>query len=710
MATARPCPRCARFDQFEVDLAAGELRKSGQRIPLQDQPFQILRLLIEAAPEVVSREQISSVLWPSDTFVDFDLAINTAVKKLRQALDDSVDDPKFIQTVAKRGYRFNAKVDWIEDSGKSSVVARNGDSQGARSPRKRLALASLGFVAITLAWMGWSNWPRPEPILTAIPLTAFPGGAGWPSLSPDGQQVAFGQNSNVGSSLFVQSIGGAGPPQQLTHAAGFLYSWVSAWSPDGKWIAYERYNPKPEQRPIEMVLTPTPAGGPEIVVQRTNGGECGLSWSPDGKYLAFVDSNLPQEPHAIYLLDRETSRRRRLTNPPKETLGGDAYPEFSHDGKQLAFVRNLNGMVQIAVLTLATDHVKTLVSERAVVGGIAWDPADKNIIFGAILTGSSRLWRISAAGGTPRPLGVGEDGWAPSVSEKTHRLTYAQGAGDTNIWRIRFGKDKGETRTPLIASTRQEVQPELSPDESKVVFSSDRSGAVEIWVSDSDGNNPMQVTHLETFNTGRPHWSPDGTQIAFESGARGKPDVYLVGLDGADPRRLTDDNFEDSAPTWSADGKWIYYQSNRSGQIQIWRMSSQGDRAVQLTNSGGLSPVAGPDGKHLYYLNSTTNNQIWVMDLPAGKEQRVPSVPNVDDPGSYRVTSDGIYFTTPDSSGSNDSSLRFYSFATGKTQVVTRLGNMIGAQGISISRNGRTILYSQQDHVNMNIMLVENFH
>ena len=98
------------------------------------------------------------------------------------------------------------------------------------------------------------------------------------------------------------------------------------------------------------------------------------------------------------------------------------------------------------------------------------------------------------------------------------------------------------------------------------------------------------------------------------------------------------------------------------------------------------------------------------MDLPAGTEQRVPNLPDIDDPGSYRVTSDGIYFTTPDSSGSNDSSLQFFSFATRKTQVVTRLGNMIGAQGISVSKDGRTVLYSQQDHVNMNIMLVENFH
>ena len=112
MATVRPCSRCARFDKFEVDLAAGELRKSGQRVVLQDQPFQILRLLIESAPEVVTREQISSVLWPSDTFVDFDLAINTAIKKLRQALEDSVDQPRFIQTLGKTGVSVSSQR-WI---------------------------------------------------------------------------------------------------------------------------------------------------------------------------------------------------------------------------------------------------------------------------------------------------------------------------------------------------------------------------------------------------------------------------------------------------------------------------------------------------------------------------------------------------------------------------------------------------------------------
>ena len=177
MATARPCSRCARFDKFEVDLAAGELRKSGQRVALQDQPFQILRLLIESAPEVVTRERISSVLWPSDTFVDFDLAINTAVRKLRQALDDSVDQPKFVQTLAKKGYRFIGNVEWIGRFDKSFC----------RRPQRRIARPDTNptgwrmdagdrsdLFSQSLATVGLrGHWQSPKAILTAVPLTVF---------------------------------------------------------------------------------------------------------------------------------------------------------------------------------------------------------------------------------------------------------------------------------------------------------------------------------------------------------------------------------------------------------------------------------------------------------------------------------------------------------------------------------------------------------
>ncbi len=103
--------RIFRFGLYEADVESGELRKNGQKLRLQEQPFQILVLLLERAGEVISRDEIQQRLWPADTFVDFEHGVNTAINKLRDALGDSASNPRFIETLAKRGYRFIAPVD-----------------------------------------------------------------------------------------------------------------------------------------------------------------------------------------------------------------------------------------------------------------------------------------------------------------------------------------------------------------------------------------------------------------------------------------------------------------------------------------------------------------------------------------------------------------------------------------------------------------------
>jgi len=110
MPVPPPNSRVARFGVFELDLSAGELRKSGVRLRLQGQPFLVLALLLERAGEVVTREELRQKLWPSDTFVDFDHSLNTAINKVREALGDSASSPRYIETLARRGYRFIAPV------------------------------------------------------------------------------------------------------------------------------------------------------------------------------------------------------------------------------------------------------------------------------------------------------------------------------------------------------------------------------------------------------------------------------------------------------------------------------------------------------------------------------------------------------------------------------------------------------------------------
>jgi cholera toxin transcriptional activator len=123
--------RIARFGVFELDLSAGELRKSGVKMRLQGQPFQVLALLLERAGEVVTREELQQKLWPSDTFVDFDHSLNTAINKVREALGDSASNPRYVETLARRGYRFIAPVQ--ADAPKDAVPQEKAMANSARN-------------------------------------------------------------------------------------------------------------------------------------------------------------------------------------------------------------------------------------------------------------------------------------------------------------------------------------------------------------------------------------------------------------------------------------------------------------------------------------------------------------------------------------------------------------------------------------------------
>src|SRR5580704_3228056 len=132
-----------RFGVFEVDLRAGELRKQGVRIKLQEQPLSVLKILLERSGEVVTREELRSQIWSTDTFVDFDNSLNTAINKLREALGDSADNPRFIETLPRRGYRFLASLSSDHDR-KAPLTMANW----------KLFLAVVGAIVGVALWSG----------------------------------------------------------------------------------------------------------------------------------------------------------------------------------------------------------------------------------------------------------------------------------------------------------------------------------------------------------------------------------------------------------------------------------------------------------------------------------------------------------------------------------------------------------------------------
>jgi len=186
MATAPSNSSVISFGVYEADLRTGELRKHGLRIKLQDQPFQILAMLLDRPGELVTREQIQAELWPGDTFVDFDHSLNTAIRRLRDALSDSADNPRFIETLPRRGYRFLAEVSAREaDSAQLAVQGSIAESGGVPASevvtqsaaqfgsRRRLWPAALLIFLVLAAAAAWRFWPRPAAIdsVAVLPFT-----------------------------------------------------------------------------------------------------------------------------------------------------------------------------------------------------------------------------------------------------------------------------------------------------------------------------------------------------------------------------------------------------------------------------------------------------------------------------------------------------------------------------------------------------------
>jgi len=573
-----------------------------------------------------------------------------------------------------------------------------------------------------MGWMGWAGWivaavllistigltiayfRRPTAVSRIVPFTSFPGIKSSPVFSPDGNQIAFfwdgGEVEEPG--IFVKLIDSGMPLRIATLPGGSWGGGLSlVWSPDGRQIAFSR-------RGAEGGIFAIPAlGGPERKLTDLAGS---FTWSPDGKALAVASTAAPQTPFSIFMVSIETGEKRRLTNPLAGSFG-DVSPSFSPDGETLAFIRSPNFLVgDIHLIRISNGEPVRLTSDNLQLEeGLAWTADGREIIYSSPRGGLPSLWRIPVHGGNPKRLiGIGEYAFNPSTSRPGGRMAYVYRRIDRNIWRIPGpGSPSGDSGpVKLIASTRDDLSPQYSPDGKRIVFVSDRTGSREIWVSDSDGQNAVQLTDFGGSHTGTPRWSPDGSLIAFDSRPEGQSEIYLISPQGGRPRRLTTENSDDVLPSWSHDGQWVYFASNRGGNWQVWKKPAGGGQAVQITKNGGYQALESSDGRYLYFVKREPG--IWRKDVRAGEETLVLEQARY---GQWALLKDGICFI-----GSQDSqrhSIEFFNFASGKVSQLTSLRkttNTSGGPNLAASADGRWILYWQADQIDNDIMLVENFH
>ena len=723
-----------RFGPFQVNSVSGELWKNGNRVKLQEQPFRLLVILLENAGEVVTRDDLRHRIWRDDTFVDFDSSLRVAVGKLREALGDDAENPRYVETIPKRGYRFLAPEIFTESahgngelsaSPSSAAPAAPDDSRiGAplvhrsnwsRSWMLASALLLIAVVGIAIAFRIFRQQrPQEQAALTAVPLTALRGQATSPAFSLDGSRIAFAWNGDPkggakGFDLYVKAMGSETLLRITQHPSESI---SPAWSPDGTQIAFHR------MAGADTGIYVVPAlGGPERKLRSTRIPWTNftlISWSPDGKWIAFADGAPEGEHPRIYLLSMETLEARQI--PINPMCIGEGLPAFSHNGEYLAYWC-LRGAYDAVLYSLPIQGGQpiTISSFRAFPRGLTWSADDKKLIYSLNPLGSGlsyELGEVTVENGSPKQLAFAGSAQLPTVSPKGDKLAFSSLSTSLVIWR----RDLLHPESPaveLMPSSRAQWDAQYSPDGKRIAFASERSGLPGVWVSSDDGTNLVQISN-SNYVSGSPRWSPDGNRIAFDShsldrsGILDRWEIYVADVAERKPRKLVTNITNVARPDWSRDGKWIYFESNGSGRMGVYRCSASGGDAVLLAkDNDAINPRESLDGKTVYFASNHDKSTLKKVALPAqpGTESKVDGIPRIRDAELWTLSRAGIYFV-PDEA---PRSLRYFEFASKQIRPVFEVDKDFDS-GPSISPDGRWILYSLVGDVSSDIMLVDHFH
>ena len=619
-----PRPRRIAFDKFEVDLRSAEIRKNGSRIRLQAQPFQLLVLLLENPGDVVSREEICRELWPADTFVDFEHSLAAAVNKIREALGDAADNPRFIETLPKRGYRFIGK---IKPNPPVEIKAteqqrHQGDSEGqraleavpadatplltstaARRPLNWMTICAGGLALILLA-AGVVAWlrakrsvpraasqessikPVSQPGLTQ--LTDFADSAVSPTLSPDGRILAFirGPDTFMTSGQIYAKLLPNGESVQLTHDAFTKMS--PEFSADGSALFYTVF----ALNQFDTWTVPVLGGEPHLLFPNTGGltsidsGHLLFSEFVSGIHMAIVTSNSSRDQvRQIYLPPRERGMAHRSALSP--------------DRKWVLLVEMDNGgwLPCRLVPFDASFPSKPVGPPGAACTYVGWSPDQAWMYFSSNAGGRFHIWRQRFPDGEPQQLTFGateEEGIA--VAPDGASLVTSVGLTQSTLW-VRDAK--GERQ---ISSEGYAESPKFSRDGRKLYYLV-RSKAVqgqfsnhELWVADLETGHRVRLlpdTLMRDYDV-----SPDGTQVVFSAAEpENRSHLWLASLNSGFPPRQFSSPVNEDQPHWDSTGR-IYFRAAEGGLNLLFRMRPDGNERerVQPSTILDLQGIS-PDGR-----------------------------------------------------------------------------------------------------------------
>ncbi len=706
-----------RFADFVADARTGELKRDGRRVRLPPQSFQVLISLTRAPGALVTREALQAELWPATSQVEWEQGLNAAINRLREALGDSAAEPKYIETLPRRGYRFigallpepqSAPPPVPAPAVPSALPGRPAPpeltSDPAPVPRARHfgrrawgAGLVLAAAAVALAlWLGAERAPAPA-AGRLVPATTLPGEERAPSLSSDGTRLAFAWNGDAGGAggfdLYVKALD-AEPLLRLTRAPAEALR--MAWSPDGTQIAFAR-----KVAGADGVFVVPALGGAERRIARaafTNDAFMQLAWSPDARAIAYGSFD-GSGSHVIHIVNVATLEDAALPDAPECWNAG--LPAWSADGQRLAFVCNTSiGVYGVWVKTFdgAAPRRRAVLFGEA--QGLAWSTEGSLIVANDAGDGGG-LWRLAADGAMTR-LPFGEEGSAPAVAGG--RVAYVRSRQTVDIWRMDLtARDPARSAARHIYSTRREMTPQFSADGTRIAFQSSRSGSAEIWMAYADGANPVRLTRLDGPMAGAPQWCADGKLLAFDSRAAGRSAVYVMDVAERRARRVGPEGMELSLPVWSEDCATLVASD---GRTTLYRVDVRSGAAVRLTER--MSYLAQSVGDRIVFnVKAPDGVTLWSRALAGAAEAPLPGMPKLGYNDGWAPTQRGIYFSSLTDAGP---ALWFYEFdraATRRVAALARPPHPGGGLGLAVSRDGHWLLYTQAGVAESDIMLMD---
>jgi eukaryotic-like serine/threonine-protein kinase len=589
------------FGLFEANPSAGELYRRGQRVPLQEQPFRILAMLLERPGELVTREEVRKRLWPDGTFVDYDEGLDTALKKLRYALGDSAQNPAFIETIPRRGYRFIAPVaggDFVTPSklaeAPSSPVPINASDDDAPKRKYLAVLLATALVLVVVLETSWWKSRRHGLDAEKMEITRLTdtGNATYVAVSPDGRYVVHALRVGGKQGLWLRQVATHSDVQILPpEATGFD---GITFSPDGNYIFFVR---ELDSDPGIKYLYAMPAlGGPARLLIKDV--DSPVSFSPDARSFVFTRGIPTANETQVRIANADGSGDHLLASLPGSFSGFQPGATWSPNGRTIAVAISRLKPVRYVLDTITVDQgsVKELYSSPAEIGRPLWLPEGDDVL--VVLSDQNehrQLWTISYPKGVPRLLrsDLADFDWHSDATRDMKTVATVSTSVVSNIW-VAPSMDLSAARQ--ITSGELPMLSLAGMPDGRVLA---RSWDGKLWILHADGT---QLTlFFDTSNVEIPIVC--GRFVLFTTESTDSTDLLRLDLDGTNPTSLANGDVGWSQAC-TPDGRFVFWHQMGPPQ-RILRTPLEGGPSIKVAEvleDGMMGNLAiSPDGKLLAY-------------------------------------------------------------------------------------------------------------